>query len=111
MLEKQSTKRSTIHAPRITQRRSKLFSSSILPAMLSSPDKVEGVVVVETAVGIVGVAEEADEVDVEVSVTALEAEEAVAATSATTEATTVAGQNNAPASTVARDAQSACPLR
>jgi hypothetical protein len=66
---------------------------------------VEGVVVVETAVEIVGVAEEADEVvNVEVSATALEAEQAVAATSATTEATTVAGQNNAPASTVALDA-------
>ena len=105
MLEKQSTKRLTIHAPRITQRRSKLSSSSILPAMLSSPAQVEGVVVVETAVEIVGVAEEADEVvNVEVSATALEAEQAVAATSATTEATTVAGQNNAPASTVALDA-------
>ena len=64
--------------------------------------------------GIVGVAEEADEVvNVEPSDMAhtLEAEEEVVATNATTEATTVAGQNNAPASTVARDAQSACPLR
>ena len=64
--------------------------------------------------GIVGVAEEADEVvNVEPSDMAhtLEVEEEVVATNATTEATTVAGQNNAPASTVALDAQSAYPLR
>ena len=66
----------------------------------------------ETAVGIVGVAEEADEVvNVEASATVLEAEQAVVATNATTKATIVAGQSNAPASTVALDAQNACPLR
>ena len=82
--------------------------------MLSSPNQVGGVVAAVAALGIVGVAEEADEVvDVEPSAMAhtLEAEEGVVATNATTEATTLAGQNNAPASTVARDAQSACPLR
>ena len=80
--------------------------------MLSSPAQVGDVVAVDTAVGIAGVAEEADEVvKVEASATVLEAEEEVVATNATTEATTVARQNNAPASTVALDAQSACPLR
>ena len=79
--------------------------------MLSSPAQVEGVVVVETAVEIVGVAEEADEVvNVAASDTVLEAAQAVVA-NATTLATTVARQSSALASTVALGAQSACPLR
>ena len=80
--------------------------------MLSSPAQVGGAVAVGAAVGIAGVAEEADEVvNVAASATVLEAAQAVVATNATTLATTVARQSSAPASTVALGAQSACPLR
>ena len=66
---------------------------------------------VGAAVGIAGVAEEADEVvNVEASDTVLEAAQVVVA-NATTLATTLARQSSAPASTVALGAQSACPLR
>ena len=74
--------------------------------MLSSLDQVGA------AVGIVGVADEADEVvNVAASATVLEAAQAVVVTNATTLATTVARQSNAQASVAALGAQSAYPLR